>query len=454
MSLATRCTACGTIFRVVEDQLRVSEGWVRCGRCAEVFDAREQLFDIDLEAPPPWPPVNPDGPAPAAALYPPASAPAAQAEEADLARELEAQFQRQADQQPTWPMARDAAPYHPAERQELDRDELARPQDQDLRLDLRLRLPEGEQDGQTPPPIPFPQTPWPEAQPELDPPPPPPQIIAADEAPRGPAYTGSSRQEPQWVDEPLQAPRTTPAAAATSPAPQAGHIDAMPAPDDFGHADTVQMDLDSDASVSVSPLASEKLAAAESGAGPSAMPDQMPAAPGQELPSFLRPATTAGRRWSGPWATAALGLLSGLLMVLLGLQLLLHFRDALATQYPQIRPQLQALCAAAGCEIKPWQRIDSISVESSALSQAGSAGHQYKLMVSLRNKSEFELALPWIELSLSDASGGLILRRALSPQDFRIERAVLPADSELPLQLLLSSGERSVSGYSVEIFYP
>ena len=55
MSLATRCTACGTIFRVVQDQLRVSEGWVRCGRCAEVFDARQQLFDIEREAPPPWP---------------------------------------------------------------------------------------------------------------------------------------------------------------------------------------------------------------------------------------------------------------------------------------------------------------------------------------------------------------------------------------------------------------
>lgn len=55
MSLATRCSACGTIFRVVEDQLRVSDGWVRCGRCAEVFDARAQLFDIDREAPPAWP---------------------------------------------------------------------------------------------------------------------------------------------------------------------------------------------------------------------------------------------------------------------------------------------------------------------------------------------------------------------------------------------------------------
>jgi predicted Zn finger-like uncharacterized protein len=67
MSLATRCTACGTIFRIVEDQLRVSDGWVRCGRCAEVFDARELLFDIERESPPAWPvPFTSSAPAPLA----------------------------------------------------------------------------------------------------------------------------------------------------------------------------------------------------------------------------------------------------------------------------------------------------------------------------------------------------------------------------------------------------
>lgn len=49
MSLATRCTACGTVFRVVQDQLRVSNGWVRCGRCSEVFNAVESLVDLDLD---------------------------------------------------------------------------------------------------------------------------------------------------------------------------------------------------------------------------------------------------------------------------------------------------------------------------------------------------------------------------------------------------------------------
>lgn len=47
MSLATRCTACGTVFRVVQDQLRVSGGWVRCGRCSEVFNAIESLVDLE-----------------------------------------------------------------------------------------------------------------------------------------------------------------------------------------------------------------------------------------------------------------------------------------------------------------------------------------------------------------------------------------------------------------------
>jgi predicted Zn finger-like uncharacterized protein len=79
MSLATSCPACGTVFRVVEDQLQTSEGWVRCGQCAEVFNALESLFDLERAstappqhrpAPPPAPDRSPDeddiGPPPSA----------------------------------------------------------------------------------------------------------------------------------------------------------------------------------------------------------------------------------------------------------------------------------------------------------------------------------------------------------------------------------------------------
>ena len=43
MSLTTRCPACGTRFRVVPDQPKISDGWVRCGHCADVFDATLHL---------------------------------------------------------------------------------------------------------------------------------------------------------------------------------------------------------------------------------------------------------------------------------------------------------------------------------------------------------------------------------------------------------------------------
>lgn len=44
MSLITRCPACSTMFKVVADQLKVAQGWVRCGQCGEVFDASLQLL--------------------------------------------------------------------------------------------------------------------------------------------------------------------------------------------------------------------------------------------------------------------------------------------------------------------------------------------------------------------------------------------------------------------------
>ena len=58
MSFTTRCPACGTTFKIVPDQLKISDGWVRCGHCADVFDAT--LF-LEGEAAPvvPVAPVSP-----------------------------------------------------------------------------------------------------------------------------------------------------------------------------------------------------------------------------------------------------------------------------------------------------------------------------------------------------------------------------------------------------------
>jgi predicted Zn finger-like uncharacterized protein len=51
MSLVTRCPACATTFKVVRDQLRISDGWVRCGRCSQVFDATLDLHEAPEAAP-------------------------------------------------------------------------------------------------------------------------------------------------------------------------------------------------------------------------------------------------------------------------------------------------------------------------------------------------------------------------------------------------------------------
>lgn len=43
MMLATRCPYCRTTFRVVQDQLKICNGIVRCGSCRQVFNGIEQL---------------------------------------------------------------------------------------------------------------------------------------------------------------------------------------------------------------------------------------------------------------------------------------------------------------------------------------------------------------------------------------------------------------------------
>ncbi|MDB5895340.1 MAG: hypothetical protein JWQ88_2871, partial [Rhodoferax sp.] len=48
MALITRCPVCGTRFKVVPDQLRISDGWVRCGECGEVFDASAELSQGEI----------------------------------------------------------------------------------------------------------------------------------------------------------------------------------------------------------------------------------------------------------------------------------------------------------------------------------------------------------------------------------------------------------------------
>lgn len=57
MALATKCSQCGALFRVVADQLKLRGGLVRCGQCRAVFDAIGSLTYVDDAAIAPAPTV-------------------------------------------------------------------------------------------------------------------------------------------------------------------------------------------------------------------------------------------------------------------------------------------------------------------------------------------------------------------------------------------------------------
>jgi len=60
MSQFTRCPFCETTFKVVVDQLRVSQGWVRCGHCKKLFDASRHLHGTQVSSQPLLPQSVPD----------------------------------------------------------------------------------------------------------------------------------------------------------------------------------------------------------------------------------------------------------------------------------------------------------------------------------------------------------------------------------------------------------
>ena len=91
-------------------------------------------------------------------------------------------------------------------------------------------------------------------------------------------------------------------------------------------------------------------------------------------------------------------------------------------------------------------------VDSTALTRAIGLD-AFVLSVTLKSRSALPLAMPSIDLSLTDGNGRLVARRALAPRDFGAANIIQPG-SEAALQLMLNAGSARVSGYTVEVFYP
>ena len=282
--MATRCTACGTVFRVVPDQLRVSEGWVRCGRCSEVFNAAEALLDLDTGTPQATAGEAPRAMVKFGAARPGNSAPAASPPPA-----------------------------------------LA---------DFGLKQPRRERE----PPQPERRGLEPEPDQESEP------MPTMDEA--------VSRFLADAADPPAAAQTERPA-------------------EDF-----------------------------------SAKPRGKQPRASNARPSFLRQAEQAAR-----W------------------------------RQPRVRAALAATV------------IDSLVVENSGLVRVEKS-NVYRLSVALRNRAALEVALPALELSLTDGQGKLVARRVLSARELGVNQATLGAGREMQLQATLQAATAPVAGYTIELFYP
>jgi len=114
---------------------------------------------------------------------------------------------------------------------------------------------------------------------------------------------------------------------------------------------------------------------------------------------------------------------------------------------------LQQWCDVVGCVVGAPRHIEDIVVESTSLSR-GTGADAFRLTVVLRNRTAFPVALPWLELSLTDANGELVARRALSPADLRAPTASIAGAGESTLLAHIAAGSSHITGYTVEVFYP
>jgi predicted Zn finger-like uncharacterized protein len=484
MSLATRCTQCGTIFKVVQDQLKVSEGWVRCGRCQEVFNALEGLFDLDREAPParqtPTPPfartLEAASPTPEATPQP-APQPSA-AEPADTPTPPVAHDQLPSE--PTHPglthfdldlppgesPATQAAPF-----QQADTTPFAGVPTPQAASDTRLASddidlsglsalnplsdfsgqPEAQASPGTSEQAAYPETSETDALDSR-------YLLPNEEAPvkrhrkhRGPEFADA--QFPQdlgaegdwdeaWPSNSVE-PDEAQGAPDTSPLPEvpaassAEHL----VPDAQERPERREPSLAEVAEPHAAPQAASPAKAPDQGPStlpsrfgddfqpevPVLAPSQRTGKPGTrgrtpqpEAPGFVK---QAERRaiWRHPAVRGLLSVLALGLIALLAGQAAHHWRHELAAQQPALAPWLAQWCELAQCRIEAPRQIDDLQVDSVQLVRTPSEGEDtYRLTAIIHNRSDIALSWPQLDLNLTDANGQLLVRRVFHVTDARL----------------------------------
>ena len=157
-----------------------------------------------------------------------------------------------------------------------------------------------------------------------------------------------------------------------------------------------------------------------------------------------------------PRMRALWSLLTVVLLLGLSAQLVFHERDRIVALEPGLKPWLLAFCRPLQCTLSALRRIESIVIDSSSFSKI--RGDSYRLTFTVKNSAAFALAVPAIELTLTDGLDQPVIRRVFLPSDLGLKSDALAAGAEWPASLAMTvkaagSADR-FTGYRLLAFYP
>jgi hypothetical protein len=178
---------------------------------------------------------------------------------------------------------------------------------------------------------------------------------------------------------------------------------------------------------------------------------------GRTQPEFLVDEVDTPRLKMLLWSLASV-LALGLLVI----QLAYVYRNDIATQIPSLRPAVDAMCAKLGCEVSLRRYIERISVSVIAFERQASPTQEGKpvemsLRFSLRNRLNQAQPWPGLTLELTDASGTVVLRKRMSPNDYlptQLADKPFAANQEVSLILPVAVTGLQINGYTLKPFFP
>lgn len=470
MSQITRCPSCATLFKVVPDQLRISDGWVRCGHCQEVFDATLSLQES--QAPVLLPDSSVPGEVSAATVEVVASGLSAGAAPGTAALSQDTGLFLQPEDVPLDAAtpdieqglleglaAQDAAKKEsvpvdfsaslPEPDAALEAAEASFPGLQQAGYELPAALladSESEEDWSTDPAsnlfLVHPPLPLSAAPKESSAAP----AATVWESPFTPKLKAASLPEDRTVPEAGRGFFASPAAV---PAEKTdGSINARPWSESTAN--------DANRMQAMRSVSGEEFVSETQGLAGAPEPESVALlSDAQDEPSFVRSARRKAL-WHRPVVRGALSAAVLLLATTLLLQVALQQRHYLASAQPQWRAALEALCVPLRCELRPYQHIASVVVDASAFNKL--RGDTYRFTLALKNQSAVPVALPAVELTLTDTSDQPLLRRVLTISELGAP-AALPAGGEwsgsLEMDVALDGDmPAQIAGYRVLAFYP